>query len=111
MLSFFKWGELPGEDPRHPPEGVIPNTDLTSFREIWAVAQRLEMCCLSFRRALGWGPVGRYRSIGVFIWSTSSEMNSHVPRGVGGMGPWIGADLALNATVPWNLIHNVSSTK
>lgn len=111
MLSFFKWGELPGEDPRHPPPGVIPDTDVTSFREIWAVAQRLELNCLTLLRKPGWGPVGRYRGIGIFIWSASSEMNSHVPQGVGRISPWVGADLAVNATSPWNSLFNVSSAK
>ena len=111
MLSFFKWGELPGEDPRHPPQGVIPDTDLASFREIWAVAQRLEFCCLTMHRTLGWGPIGQYRSIGVFIWSTSSEMNSHVPQGVGEISRSTGDDFAVNATDPWNLLFNISSTK
>ena len=109
MLSFFKWGDLPGEDPRYPPPGVIPNTDVASFREIWAVAQSLELCCLTLRRSLGWGSIGRYRSIGIFIWSTSSEMNDHVPRGGRGLGPWMGADLAVNATFQWNSLFNISS--
>ena len=83
MLNFFKWGELPGEDPRSPPEIDIPESDLATFHEIWGLARRLEMWCLAMQGRLGWGRMGREGGIGVFLWSTTSQMNQHVPRGVG----------------------------
>lgn len=83
MLSFFEWGDLPGEDPRLPPLIDAPDSDLANFHEIWGLARRLEMWCLAMRGQLGWARVGRQGGIGIFLWSTKSQMNRHVPRGIG----------------------------
>ena len=57
--------------------------------------------------------MGRYhRGIGVFVWSSTSEMNGRVPPGVGGGGGVGGMGVgAGNATGPWDGLFNVSGTE
>ena len=83
MLNFFKWGDLPGEDPRLRPVIETPDSDVATFHEMWVLALRLEMWCLAMQRQMGWARLGREGGIGVFLWSTRSQMNRYVPPGVG----------------------------
>ena len=110
MLSTFTWGELPGEDPRHPPPGDFPTSDIASFHELWWAAQKLEMWCLAMQEQLGWAEVGKLNNIGVFVWSTNSAMNRRVPHGSGSLTMPIDPHVG-NGTRYLDAQANVSSTE
>ncbi len=59
MLTFFAWGQLPGQDPTVKPEPYLA-TDVTSFGDLWLVADTLQERCSNLHNLPGWVPVGMY---------------------------------------------------
>lgn len=77
MLDSFVAGSLPGEK-----EGGTyryPNSDVTSFEELWETAGTLEVNCVVTQKQLGWAPGGKEYAIGIFIWSSDSYWNRAIP--------------------------------
>lgn len=103
-LNFFGPGELPGIKPWD--WGTKPTSDLASYEDIWHAAQKVEWECVKLAKRSGWQPTGefyvcfasdlityllscstrtgRHGGIGLFVWSTNSEMNRKIP---GSHGP------------------------
>ena len=75
LVDFPDSQLLPGQPPGpHPPRAK------TSFEQLWGAAGRIVLACIRPEGFAGWEVVGRQNAIGVFVWSTGSEID----RAVGG---------------------------
>ena len=55
-----------------------PPTDVTTYRNLNAIAASLVDECVVAGGQAGWRPTGQYDGIGVFVWSTDSEQDKEI---------------------------------
>ena len=110
MLNHFRTEDLPGQ----PPTRHVYDSSVTTYNEIFAAGQMVYEFCVHYGRVPlpGWNnagkafhdrsintrslitiSVGSRHSVGVFIWTTNSEMDIRISN-----GPWYNANNTL-ATV------------
>lgn len=88
MLSSFPDDDLP---PGQPPGRKRYDSTVTTFERVWEAGQYVWECCVEYGRpgpTPGWNNAGWYRkSVGIFFWSTNSDMDNRISG-----GPWFNGD-------------------
>ncbi|KAL6715402.1 hypothetical protein ACLMJK_006363 [Lecanora helva] len=81
MLSFYGPDDLPGQDPLR----RRYDRSVTTFEKIFRAGQFVYEGCVAYGRPQGpgWNNAGTRHSVGIFFWTTNSEMDNRISG-----GPW-----------------------